>query len=397
MKNVLLAIFFLLVPASASAQEVTPALGLLVSTQGELAPLGRALMETAALAASDVGIHLVVREITEEPSSLVDALRSLHQDRRVVAVVGPIGDRSAALAATQADRLGIGLFAIASHDHLRARGGWASGIRYSQREQSRLMAKVAFERGHRNVGVLYPEDEAGRQSAQAFIERFTGLGGRITTAASYPDDTTNYRQTLQVLTHRALRVTPRLQVGPWRADARGYLRWPRPFPDLDALFIPDEGRRVARLLAFLPAAGIENGEGSYQEVEARSVELLGLTSWRSPELQLSGARASGAFFVETWAGPRAGVAEDDFMRFFEEHLAREPTSIEADVYDLIRFLGETAHRIDTPTREAMMQGLIDRGDWQGVTGRWRIHGRGHIERDWRLMRFDVDGVYYPAH
>lgn len=401
----LLALWFL-APMPSHAQEepkkVPVAIGVAVPTSGEYGPLGKQLVESARLAASETGVEIVVADTKGDPGEAVKAVMSLAKNPRVIAILGPVGRRESKAAASAAQRAGVPLFTLSTAEHVNQAGGWVFRVRSSAAEQASAMAEVAHEElEQRTAAILYPQTDYGREAAVAFAQRFIARGGAITAVANYPEDTTDFRDVLDVVVAKKVYLGRKGTIDRWRTDASGFATIGRkPKVDFDALFIPDFGHRVARLLPFLPVAGIQNGDGG----EGVGVQLLGLSGWQGKTMEFSGGTAAGALYLDTFAGESAGGRAEEFVRMFRSATGRVPVDIEAETFDVAWLVGKlgaeavaaAGGRVVEGGRAALVRRLPRGKEWVGVAGPLRFGTSGEPIREPHIYRFDADGSVAPA-
>lgn len=388
-------------PPTTAAPAVVGSVGVAVPTSGKYGPLGRQIAQAAKLAAAEVGLRVVVADTEGEPSAAVAAVEALAKDPQVIAIVGPLGVRESQAAAQAAQRAQVPLFTLSTNESVNHAGGWVFRVRTSPAEQARALADLAFDRmDARTAAVMYPQNLYGDEAARAFATRFIERGGRVTAVANYPEDTTDFEDVLDVVVARKVYLGKRSTVGKWRTDGSGFARLgSKARVDFEVLFVPDFHYRVARILPFLPGAGIQNGEGG----EGTAVQLLGLSGWQGKAMELSGATAAGAIYVDTFVGAAAGGRQDEFARTFEAATSRHPVDVEAETFDivwLLSTLAKEAAKEGTPAgklRAEVVRRLPTRTAWRGVAGPLRFGRRGEPLRVLGVYRFDVDGAVAPAY
>jgi ABC-type branched-subunit amino acid transport system substrate-binding protein len=294
------------------------------------------------------------------------------------------------------------LFTLSTAEDTNRGGGWVFRVRSSAAEQAAAMASVA--RGDlklKTAAIVYPKTAYGREAARAFARRFSAEGGTITIVANYPEDTTDFRDVLDVIVARKVYLGKKGTVDKWRTDAHGFARiGNKPTVDFQGLFIPDFHNRVARLLPFLPLAGIQNGEGG----EGVGVQLLGLSGWQGTTMEFSGGSAAGALYLDTFAGEAAGGRAEEFSRTFESATGRRPVDVEAETFDIVWLLGTlSSSAVDAAGgevaeggRAALVRRLPRKSKWVGVAGPLMFGRSGEPLRAPRIYRFDAGGFVAPA-
>lgn len=387
--------------AETPAQTTGVALGLAVPTSGTYAPIGKQLVEAAQIAARETGAQLIVADTGGEPAEAVKAVQTLAANPAVVAIVGPLGQRESQAAASAAQRAGVPMFTLTTSDSVNRAGGWIFRVRASVGEQARALAEVSRESlDNKSAAILYPQSAYGEEAALAFADEFLRRGGRVATVANYREDTTDFANVLSVLVGEKVYLGKDGTVDRWKTDASGFARTrPRGVVDFDVLFIPDHAARVARLLPFLPGAGIQNGEGGEQSEAGTAVQMLGLAAWQGQAMELSGGDAAGAIYLDTFAGETAGGRQEEFSRVFASATGRAPVDIEAETFDIVWLLGTLGRRVvegGKPDARAQLVRLLPRRDvWNGVAGGLRFDASGKPLRNFGVYRFDAGGFVSP--
>lgn len=383
-----------------AAQQPSPAvvaIGFAVPTSGEYGPIGKQLVEAAQLAARETGVRIIVADTRGEPAEAVKAVQTLAAEKSVVAIVGPLGQRESQAAAAAAQRERIPMFTLTTGGSVNRGGESVFRVRASVDEQARAMAKIS--RGtlhHKRAAILYPQSGYGEEAALAFADEFLRAGGAVTSVANYREDTTDFTNVISVLTGERVYLGKGGTVDRWKTDASGFARLRnKAVIDFDVLFIPDHASRVARLLPFLPVAGIQNGEGG----DGAAVQLLGLAAWQGKAMELAGGAAAGALYLDTFAGESAGGRQEEFGRAFSEATGRTPVDVEAETFDIVWLLGTLAVRASQTEdpRRALVRALPRRDAWTGVAGELRFDGQGAPVRTFGVYRFDADGLVAPAY
>lgn len=382
------------------------AIGVAVPLSGEYAPLGKQVLEAARLAAAEAGARVVSQDTKGTPVGAVAAVQTLAKDDSVVAVLGPIGRRESRAAAQVAQRSSLPLLTLASVDAVNRVGGWIFRLRLTPAEQAAGLADAARASfpNQTRVGVFFPESKYGRQAAVAFARRFESRGGQVSALASYAEDTTDFRKPLDALVGERVQLEPRARAGSRRAGRDGFLRVRRKGSvDFELLFVPDYHQRVARMLPFMPNAGIQTGEGG----EGTAVQMLGLSGWQGNSMKMTGAHAAGAVYRDVFAGPSSGGRAEEFARMFEGKTGRAPVDLDAEVFDAAWLAAQLIRRTAAHQRatEAELPAAKLRLFWAnqlprsapfgGVAGPLSFGTYGEPLRPVQLFQFDVDGTVTP--
>lgn len=394
-------------PAGVWAQEAdskqggaksVPILGVALPLSGDYAALGKNVRSAIELAVGDQ-VSLVVEDTKGEPGGAVEAVARLAAREDVFAVVGPLGQSESRAAASMAERLNMPLFSLSFAEEIDALGQWSYRVRASPAEQADLAARRARKMGFESVAILYPRTSYGERSAVAFARAFTDAGGTVKAVANYPDDTTNFADVLDVLVGKKVYLDkgPR-RIGKYRRDGSGFVRVrSKGVVDFDALYIPDVHTRVARLLPFLKFAGLGFGDDDVD----RAVQLFGSAAWQGHAMRHTGGAATGALYLDTFAGESAGGTAESFSREFEAATGRRPTDLEAETFDFVRGLvgvAQAMQRADVKPagwRSQTLRRLPWKAPWSGAAGKVQFARGGRPVREYRFYKFDVDGYVVP--
>lgn len=397
----LFAFAMLAAPGWAFAQEEPkelPKLGVALPLSGDYAALGKNVRSAIELAASGE-VELVIEDTRGEPAGAIEAVTRLAARDDIFAVLGPLGQTESRAAASMAERLRLPLFSISFAEEIDSLGQWAYRIRVSPAEQATLLAKRARKLGIDSVAILFPRTTFGQRSSVAFARAFIEAGGEVTAVANYPDDTTNFSDVLDVIVGKKvyLDVGPR-RIGKYRRSGSGFVNVrSKGVIDFDALYIPDGHTRVARLVPFLKFAGLGFGEDDVD----RAVQLLGMAAWQGHSMRHTEGAATGALYLDTFAGESAGGVAEAFSREFEAQTGRRPTDLEAETYDFVRGLVRVSKALrqsdvaQAKWREQTLRRLPWKSPWSGAAGNVQF-GRGGVPvREYRFYKFDVDGHVVP--
>ena len=390
-------------PAPVKRGPVAPAVGMVVPRSGEYAHLGEQLVDAAQLAAADAGVRLIVRDSRGEPRGAVEAVMELGADPNVIAIIGPVGQRTSRAAASAARRRGIPLLTLSSQEGLEAVSPWVFRLRHSPEEFGRALATDARGRLKlERAAILFPENEYGARAAKGFARAFIEQGGEVRAIAAYPVDIKDWRDPLGQLVGRRVAVGRGVMVDGRRAGRDGYIRLKQrePLVDFDALFIPDVHTRIARILPMLSTMGMQSGAGG----DGVAVQLLGMPTWQGASMRPTGAHAAGAIYHDPFGGVHAGGVAEEFVRLFEARTGRTPVDLEAEVFDITWLVASQAKDLwrarkepAAKLRKALAEAMpTPQRPWRGVCGVWAFGAQGAPAREFALFRFDLDGEVMPV-
>lgn len=358
-------------------------IGLLAPLTGPYKSLGKAVVDAARMAAKEQSADLVVEDTLGEPEGALKAV-----DRLIIAgvdvAIGPVGKRESVAAIGWCVRKNLPVISLCSDPGFEA-GPTVLTWRLTPAAQGAQLAGLLS--GNR-AAVLYPDNEYGREAAEGFRLAWMRANREFARMVPYAEDKPDFRRSLDALTGTRAFIGVDGQLGDKKADKLGFVTTGRPRDvDFDTLFIPDFHQRIARILAYLPTVGIQNGDGG----TGKAVQLSGLAGWRGKTMELTGAQAAGALILDTFGGVDDGGRAEEFERAFEASTGRIPTSFEAEVFDAVWY---AAQRLSQP-HDQVLGALVSGLPWEGIAGRVSAGSAGYT-RQGRLFRFDVDGRVIPV-
>lgn len=363
-------------PASAPRQAHVVAV---LPQSGELAGVGEQLVEVMRWATEDRGAHLIVVDSELASDALARALSDALSDEAVVGMVGPLRASRAGLVAAVSAQARVPALLLSGVQGVEARSPYAFRTRLSVGEQASFAARWAHRRWPKaRVGVMAPRSEYGDEAARAFVGTWSEQGARVVGLARYRSEETQFTPVVETLLGARVRLERGREVAGRRADRWGTVRIGAPRLDgLDLLLLADFDDAVARQAPFI-----------VREEALQQTQLLGLAGWRGQRLQQSGEELAGAIFFDTFGGIAQGGAAEGFVLAFEARFERAPTTVEAEVYDLVLFLA-SSRRGDATSVLRSSEGF------EGVAGRWRFDRRGAPLRVPLALRVTEDGRWIP--
>ncbi len=331
------------------------AVAVLLPLSGPRAVFGREVLHGMMQGANLFGMggvssyRMIVRDTEADPELAAQLVNELADDPQVLAIVGPLLGKCAAQASVEAERRAIPLIALTTREDILTTGHWTFRNFLSASEQvTTLIDYATNHQGALRFGIMYPETAQGRNFKRLFEQRLNQNRYRITAVASYPADETDFRRPLASL---------RAQGG------------------FDALFLPDNAKRVALIAPQLVYYGVKN------------VMLLGINSWNNDDL----ARKAGAyltrsvfvtgFFARSTANPEVAP----FASAYEDTFQHAPTFLAAVGYDTARIVGEVM-RHGAADRNDLRRRLFRVHSFAGVTGELTIDETRDTRRRLYLLR-----------
>ncbi len=355
---------------------------------GPYGKIGKAALEAIQLALNGSGVELVIADTRGDAGHTPAALESLVYTQHVSAVIGPIGSIESYAAAQAAERLEVPIMVLSSREKITQVGTWVFRHRLTRSLQAQAIARHAVEDlGIKRFGILYPRSTYGRDMMTNFWRTVERLGGEVRAAQGYSVHDRQLSDPIKRLVGRYY-VEDR-EIDPhWeslnRKSKDKSLHVP-PVVEFEALFIPDSGRRLRRILPFLAYWDIELKTDpsmsplalshKYGGAVPQLVQILGGSGFNDERLVRRPLKqAHHSVFVDGyWLGaPRSREFVD---RWMAGH-TRPPPGLAAHAYDGAHLLARAV--LNQPDRAAVRRTLLSVQDHDGVFGLTRVHGDGEI-------------------
>jgi len=305
--------------------------GALLPLSGRGREVGRQLLQGMQLAAlHEGGPELVAEDTAGDPARAAAAMATLIGDRRVVAVLGPVGLHTTDAAAEEARRAGVPLLTFSAAEHLADLGGSVFRFLYSPRDELRALVHASQRRGAKRYTILYPDHGYGRTLARIFEEEVRAVGEDFCPGIAYPPGTRSFVEPVRALL------------------AQG----------CHSVLLADVAEQVASIAPTFAAEGAWSTADDRlpEHAERRVGFLIPSPSW-TPELLTRAARyLQGALAVVPYYDASEAPASQYFRAAYLERYGRAPEAFGAYGYDAYRLVSTTLRR-GYQTREALGDAL----------------------------------------
>ena len=360
--------------------EVQPTrLGILLPQSGPYQQLGEDAFESIQQAMKDAPhVELVVRDTAGKAAQAARGAEELILEEHVVAIVGPIGEIESRAAVTSSARFGVPHVVLASKRDIGDDVPTALRVRLSPEEVVEALARYAVtELGVKRAAFLVPEQRSRQRQMVAFWDEFVRLGGEIRAVETYASDEQDFRSVIRSL------------IGA-KKPGTGTV-------DFDTLFIPDDARKVHRLVPFLKYYGLRMKTHPRLKATRSStpVQLLGVANWSRSDLIEAEGLTENAVFMSSFFHDPDNSTVDRFVRGFFKRYRRKPTSFQAEVYDTLSLVTTAMKALegsDQKVRETLMTAILAVKHHAGVTGHITILDDGGLVLKPWLLTVDSDEV-----
>jgi len=387
------------------AQSRPNRIGALLPLTGPYGPIGRTALEAIEMALVDSGIELVLADTRGDAMHAPVALESLVYEKHVAAVIGPVGSIESLAAARAAERLEVPIVVLSARERITRVGTFVFRHRLTRSAQAEAVAKHAVqELGFERFGILYPKSRYGREMMKAFWRTVERLGGEVRAAQGYSVHDRKVSDPIKRMIGRYY-IDGQETDPHWeslnRKSKDKSLHVP-PIVEFEALFIPDSGRRLRRILPFLAYWDIELKTDPTLSPLALShkyggdvpqlVQVLGGSGFNDRRLvDRPLAQAAYSVFVDAFWPDAPGARE--FVDRWRERNQRPPPALAAHAYDATRLLVRAVR--DQQDRAAVRRALLGVRDHDGVFGPTRVEGDGEISFGLHVLTLDPEAGIIP--
>jgi ABC-type branched-subunit amino acid transport system substrate-binding protein len=312
---------------------------------------------------------LYIEDSRSSAQAAAQAVTKLVQQRRVAAIIGPLGAGTSLAAARRAQQLGVPLITLSQVEGVTLAGDCVFQNFYTPEDQvAALLEQVMGAWGLAKLAVLAPDNSYGRGFAQLMGGRAAARGGKLVRSVFYQPEQTDFAVQIKELVH--------LPLGDYRP---GYPESPQPVIDFQALLVPDGPERAAMIapqLAYFDVLG---------------VQLMGTSLWHDPRLISVGGRyVEGCLFPDAFNAQSSEPLVRGFVRDFRQALGSEPSTVAAHGYDAGLMLRHLMQSADPPrTRAQMRRRLAGLSGLRGVCGRLSMGPQRRVQKEMTL--FTVQG------
>jgi ABC-type branched-subunit amino acid transport system substrate-binding protein len=356
-------------------------IGVLLPLSGERETLGQLVLNGLTLAlgtfVDDQANHpfeLIIEDTQSDPSIAREKAKNLIYKHHVVAIVGPLSADETENIADLAQQFDLPVLSMSTKENLTQMGQTLFRNSLTKKEQAIALAQLTNGiLGIHRMAILYPETAYGKEFMQIFWKEFEKYGGKIHGAEGYEEEATDFSKPIKRLVGLSPIELRRGEIcGPanskkWELHKKKGLELPACYPleylppivDFEAIFIPDHYSK-ARLI--LPAL-------KYHDV--RGVQVLGTNLWDNKKLLQDniGQDLEGAIFTDSFFIKNQAPHVQKFMQTFYTHYGYEPSILEAQSYDSLRFLMDQLQKNNPKSRKKLVKALLNKNtNFQGVTG-----------------------------
>lgn len=323
--------------------------GVLLPLSGDGRDAGERALRGIRLVFGAGNENILIRDTSSDPMTALSMLSQFAADPTVKLVIGPVGGDDAERVAPAAERARLPLLLLSQQDGLA--GEFAMQVGMTRSKMLGTLLDYAMGRGRiRNIGILYPEDIAGKQLLVTLRQEVERRGGTVVGAQGYSPAT--------------------------RAVAIGSLMKWRDEKQVQGIFLPDD-------------VAAAEGFARFMQREMPDVTLLGIRGWEglAVEREDGGENISGVLFTDTFFPGSDRQGTQDFVDRFTRAFGTAPGTQEAEAYDAA-LVARRVLESGALTRADIHQELRYPGPIEGAAGELTATPSGFERRLFLLRVFD---------
>ncbi len=382
--------------AEAGDPVVDGKVGVLLPLSGDYAPAAARLRKSMEHAAAGSGITLVFRDTGGKPETAVAALETLVLEDGVVAVVGPLTKDSVLPTAEAAQDFRVPLVTLSQSGRPPEVGEFIyRGFLPMEQQVDALVEHSVTERAWQRFAVLHPNTPYGESASELFKAAVESRGGEVTIVVGYDPKASDFLGPARELGQKDYTV----RAAEYRRIKRDYEEKGfdvdkavlPPIVEFDAIFIPDNWRRVALVASSLAYEEFPVG-GFRPDRRAEPIPLLGLNAWNDPRIVEAGAQyVKYAIFVDAFLPGSRDATTQGFVGDYKSEFGRPPGILDALAHDTIRITARAVTGAGANREEAKAQlDQVDIAD--AVAGGGSFGEDREVSRELLMLTIGKNGI-----
>jgi ABC-type branched-subunit amino acid transport system substrate-binding protein len=258
-----------------------------------------------------------------------------------------------------------------------------------------LLDHAMNQAGHTRFAVLHPYNGYGERARDLFTASVTERGGTVTQVLGYDTDSTDFGKMARTLGRTDGGDRQGELVG-LRAAAKRRGEDPTkvvlpPTIDFDAIFIPDNHRRLVLVVSFLAYEEFPVGRFR-RHLEDRPIQLLGLNAWNDPKLVQSGGKyVFDSVFVDAFHVGSKAPTITRFVERFQDAFGQDPRVVDGLAWDATR-LTVAAVRQGQNNRQAIRDALTRAEISDPVAGGSKFGPNREVDRVLHVLTVTETGI-----
>ena len=417
----------LLARATRRVDVQTKTVGVLLPLSGRYKAVGEAVLRGIKLALAGSDIELVVKDTQGDVNVTGQAMEQLAFDEGAIAVLGPITVDESRRAALLAEELQVPLLTLTRQEDITGIGPFVFRNMLTNSAQARAIADFAMkQKGFKSFAMLYPNMTYGVELANDFWDHVVANGGQVRGAETYDHDQTTFTTEAKKLVGRyyledrldyieGVREVQKETTGQDAFRRRKAMEKMKgnvePIIDFEAIFIPDEWKRVSLVAPALAVEDIVTNACDARDLERirkttgrkdlKTVMLLGTNAWSSekgasgmPQLVERGGKfVTCSVYVDGFFVDSQRPATQRFVKAYRQANPGDPGLFEAYGYDSARMVRQILESKQAPkSRGEFRESLANVKDFDGATGKTSFDEKREARKPLFLLSVSNKGV-----
>ena len=341
-------------------------IGIILPLSGKWGSIGYKILKGIELASNvfspnkTPNVEFIVRDYASDEKNIPGIIEDLDKNYRVLAIMGPVGEKAATSTCEIAEFRGIPAFVFTQADLKTQEKPFCFNNFVSISTQVKSLLSVARDTGITKFAILYPKDHFGITMTSVFKKLAPQWDIEVVRDTSYSPDEVDFKNEI-------LSLVPALKEQGKEGD-----NIPTPatpiVPDFDALLIPDTGLKAAMIASYLAYFNIED------------VKLFGPSLWNTDDLvKVGGKYIDRSVFVSGFFLDSKLDFVQDFINSFYYTYGYNPSIWEASAFDTANILLNLV-KGNMPSRDMLRQRILALKDYPGVTGATSFDDKGNVDK-----------------
>ena len=314
---------------------------------------------------SNAGLPLtvLVRDTASSPEKAAELVMELAREKKVAAIIGPVGSAESAAQAAQENQIPI--ITLTQKEKISQIGNYVFRHYITPEMQAETLVSYSVKKlGLTRFGVLYPKDNYGASFMNIFWDRVLAHGGKMVAAEGYAPAATDFEEPIKKLSG-AYYSLPNPDV-PWQPPTDAMIQ---------ALFIPDSPSKAAMIIPQI----------AYHDLNR--IFIFGPNMWHTSNLfQASASLANGLFFADGFFAESSRGKVQSFVNQFRDTYDESPGFLEAITYDSAMMLFSVIADPNLKYRSNIRNALLDMPEMDGLTGFTRFNPERDAQKNLILLQ-----------
>jgi ABC-type branched-subunit amino acid transport system substrate-binding protein len=340
--------------------------GVILPLTGKWESIGQKILKGIVMAAgvfsegATPNVEYLIRDYGNNEESIPKIIEELDKEYRVVAIIGPVGERAGEIACRESQSRNLPSIIFTQAETPPREGTFCFRNFVTIDIQAKTLLKAAHAIGITRFAIMYPDDLFGRTFSKAFQRMAPPFGIEIVRIIVYPQQNIDFNQQVKSLLKTAKKSSP-------AQNPSGKVA------DFEALLIPDSATNAAMIASYIRNLGMPN------------IRLFGPTLWDSPDFVKVGDKyVENAIFLSGFFQGSLLSSVQKFNRSFTEAFKYTPSVWEASAYDTASILQDflLSQKFSRPT---LREGIATLKDYHGISGTTSFFSDGSMEKTVYLL------------